>query len=405
MPLLNNFLLGADPEFAILEDGHLRQFQGAVDRYAPWGLDHGNWVMELHPKPEFSVRQMIANLKVSFNDFAIAAPLGKWRAGARVAAPERVVTLGGHVHVDQPSCSGSQAAALDLFTQHLERLDILPRVECEERRTSHYGRYGDIRVEHGHFEYRTFPSWLFSQRVTKLCFTGTKLAIIDPTGPAETLGSPDRASIPLLKSFFERFQHRDDDVDWLLASSLFERKLNVRPDRDLRDVWKVQPAKEDPHWKEAEARAQLARAQFTRAVDVEGSRERINAYVFEVDGTYLSFERQPNRIPTTAEFEQIMEDRPTAWHRLVPGIWETELGLRLVVQGKREESWATEIRTLSYRTSVAGQVYTWRVLADQNPTVYQRMMLRGYIQSGSAQRGVLVLRDGFLFQLESEPPL
>jgi hypothetical protein len=257
MPLLNDFLLGADPEFVVIEAGHVQRFAQPVPRYSPWGLDHASFVIEPHPKPDCSVRQLVQNLKTAMNDFATIAPAGKWRAGAFLAAPERTITLGGHVHVDQPHCTGPQLDALDLFTQHLEALDILPKTECVARRNNgHYGLYSDIRAEHGHFEYRTFPSWLFSQRVTKICLTGTKLAVVDPDGPKEVLGKVATTSLNRLKTFFERFQAKDDDANWLLSSKMLDKKLVIDPDKDLRSVWNVEPMKEDPHWKLAQANLQ-----------------------------------------------------------------------------------------------------------------------------------------------------
>lgn len=252
MPLLNDFLVGADPEFVVLSDAGDLQIHRRPEKYAPWGIDHGGWVIEPHPKPETSVRELVKNLKASMNDFATVAPVGKWRAGAYLAAPQRPVTLGGHVHIDQKTCSGAQLDGLDLFTQHLEALDVLPRQECETRRAGlNYGRYGDVRVEHGHFEYRTLPSWLFSQRVTKICLAGVKLTAIDPDAPKETLGATTKgSSIPKLKGFFERFRHKDEDADWILSSRMLDKKLVIDPSRDLRNVWKVEPQKEAPRWKE-----------------------------------------------------------------------------------------------------------------------------------------------------------
>lgn len=252
MPFVNDFLVGADPEFVVIEQGHLKNCRDLATRNKPWGLDHDGWVIEPHPKPEFSVRVLVQNLKISMNDYATVSPTGVWKAGAYLAAPERRVTLGGHVHFDRRTYIIEQIVALDLFTKYLEALDILPKDDCVKRRNhGTYGDYSDVRAEHGHFEYRTMPSWLYSQRVTKLCLTGAKLLMVDPGAAQETLGATARAaSIEKLKSMFERFRHKDEDADWLLSTTL-NRKLNIKPDRDLRDVWKVVPQKEAVSWKAA----------------------------------------------------------------------------------------------------------------------------------------------------------
>lgn len=271
MPLLNTFKIGADPEFVLLNDGHLTVFRGRPETYSPWGLDHGGYVIEPHPKPDPSVRNVIQNLKTCMNDFATVAPTGKWRAGAFMQAPERTITMGGHVHVDQRTCSKEQRDAMDLFAQHLEALDILPATECNSRRaTGTYGRLGDIRTEHGHFEYRSLPSWLYSQRVAKICLAGVKLLAVDPPAAVDTLGSKIRESSKTkLASLFERFRGRDDDADWILSSGMLTKKLEVKPDRDLRDVWKVKPEKETPHWKEQDAQERLVLAGQQAVVQFE----------------------------------------------------------------------------------------------------------------------------------------
>src|SRR5271154_1623347 len=130
MSLVNDYRIGADPEFVLLKDGHLQRFTTHVPANSPWGLDHGGWVIEPHPKPDLSVRQVVNNLKIAMNDFALVAPDAKWRAGAHLAGPERPVSLGGHVHIDRPGYKPSDITGLDLFGQQLEGLDILPKGEC-----------------------------------------------------------------------------------------------------------------------------------------------------------------------------------------------------------------------------------------------------------------------------------
>ena len=249
MPLLNNFKLGADPEFAVMNGAHVTLVNAPLDPFVPWGIDHGGYVVEPHPKPDVSVRNLVANMRVAMNDFATVAPTGRWRAGAYLQSDLRPLTFGGHVHIDKPT-PGDEIKALDLFTQHLEKLDILPAAECVKRRGGgHYGKWSDVRVEHGHFEYRTFPSTLFSQRVTKLCYLAAKLATVDPASVKEELGRVETTSLPKLKAFYERFKGKDDDVDWLLDGGVFTRKLNIDPDKDIKEVWKITPEKENPHWK------------------------------------------------------------------------------------------------------------------------------------------------------------
>lgn len=285
MALVNSFLIGADPEFAISDEGDIVKI-GPGGQYSPWGIDHNGYIVEPHPKPELSVRELLKNLKVSLNDFATVAKRGKWRAEPYMAFPTRAVTTGGHVHFDIPSANKTQIAALDRLTSHLELLDILPASRCQERRNAGtgYGRLGDIRQEHGHFEYRSQPSWLFSQRVAKICLIGSKLAATEPEEVYKSLGKT--AEIASLRKTFELFKGKDDDVDWVLDGGLFDKKLTVACDRDLRDVWSVEPKKEDPNWKRLKARPPVQPVEGTLDETADG-----DFYVTAVDGFLIKVPR------------------------------------------------------------------------------------------------------------------
>ena len=208
-----------------------------------WGLDHNEWVFEPHPLPDKSCREVIKNLKRSLQAMVPMLEDFSWRAGAYVDTPQRPITLGGHVHIDLPKATRSQINALNCFTRTLLHLNILPELENRARRDrGDYGRYGDVRTEHGHFEYRTFPSWLYSQRVAMLCLTGSKLAVVKPdtllTLFPSPLEEPHLRSKGALKSWFEFFKG-DDDVDYILEKKFFEGKLEAMPDRDLKEAWRL----------------------------------------------------------------------------------------------------------------------------------------------------------------------
>lgn len=388
MALLNDYKIGADPEFSIINNGHLVQHRVSPG-LRPWGIDHGGWVLEPHPKPDRSVRQVIHNLRVALNDLAVNAPLGHWRAGAFYTAPERAVTFGGHIHIDRPEYNAEQVSALDRFTVHLERLDVLPAAECSSRRNepNHYGRPGDLRREHGHFEYRTMCSWLYSQRVAKLCLTGAKLIVADPAAVSETMGEPRTASLPKLRNFFERFRHKDDDVDWILQSGIMGKRLVVRPDRDLREVWRVIPELETPQWKAVEQ-------------PPHQNRPPANLYAF-MDWIIMFSNPGP-----------LMPIEHTELGRLYHEIrWQhgtaLNLGPRLatVIGHRGDSSWPLGHDHRTCRISLGGQRYTYWVLPEQLASLGEplvRTLVRRYYTSaltnGTRMRH-LYFSDGLLYML------
>ena len=401
MALLNGFKLGADPEFVIYKDGHMFQARlKAQDKYAPFGFDHAGWVVEPHPKPDCSVRNLITNLRTAFNDFAAScATDGKWRAGAYLQTPERTITLGGHVHVDQPKPTQEQLNGLDMFTRHLEALDIIPKEECERRRmiNTGYGKYGDVRTEHGHFEYRTMPSWLYSQRATKLCLIGVKVAACEPKVVLEELGTTARyATVPKLKGLFERFKGKDDDVDWLLNSGMLDKKLEMKPDRDLRDVWAVTPEKEKPHWKaEAEKEARLRADEFVRL----GNEGIISPFVVEAAGWYAFRYMAPAYQPLIREkvaLAAAIRRRATVW--IGTELEAVNNNYRIV--GQEDGTWEPYVALYkTYRTQVAGVRYRWRLLLGQVVNEKVREILREAVVNGwDRNDGCLYLIDGLLFQ-------
>jgi len=234
-------LIGADPEFVLLNPPHVVNTY-ANNRYraisVDYGYDHGGYVIEPHPEPALSVRQVVKNIKKCLVTVGKENTIGhKWRAGAYITTPERGISLGGHVHVDRLNPTTDQLRAYDTFTGNLERLDILPRNESIYRRGhSAYGNWGDVRCEHGRHEYRSMCSWLFSSKAATLSMTGIKLAVVAP----ETVERLD--SIEGLKAWYEKFYGKDDDVDWILNKGYFDKSLEAVPDTDVKEPWGIEKA-------------------------------------------------------------------------------------------------------------------------------------------------------------------
>jgi hypothetical protein len=242
--LLNNFLLGADPEMVLLNPPDLVNGLKAVSPSAYlqgasyYGFDHNGMVLEPHPKPNYSARMVCRAIKDSMDVIHHHFGNFRQRAGAYLYTPQRQVTLGGHVHLDLPSLSTKQIHAMDVFTESLERLDILPTLECAARRSrGEYGRFSDIRAERGRVEYRSMCSWLFSRKASMLAITGIKLCAVAP----QTLKL--MTSNEELRGWFEVFKGSDDDVDWILDRGYFDRSLVAEPDANLMTSWKSDPGR------------------------------------------------------------------------------------------------------------------------------------------------------------------
>lgn len=251
--LLNEFLLGCDPEFvALTRDGNLINAETYLDSDGEVGTDHGGFVIELRPKPARGTYALIKRLQHYFHegelpDFVEASGASLLRAGAWVNAKNRHIPLGGHIHIGigmsyvQSQKQAERVQALDALTNVLERLDILPTRESQTRRQNgHYGQYGDVRGSGNppHMEYRSMSSWLHAPAVAMVCLTGAKLAAVDPEGTKTKLQS-GTAEFADLKSWFEQYQTKDTNARRVCEKILAKghKPLVMAPDGDVRERW------------------------------------------------------------------------------------------------------------------------------------------------------------------------
>jgi hypothetical protein len=236
--LANDKLIGCDPEFIFYKSPSIvNAMHKGIRQTKTFGFDHGGRVSELRPPASRSVREIITSMRKTLGSLYQRAPEARnWDWYAKPVFGGE--TLGGHIHIDGNE-TPELLTALNAFAKGLEDTDILPNeMSKERRRTGHYGQFGDVRRKfEGRFEYRTMPSWLFSMRAAMLALTGAKLLTVDHSD------LPNFSTISGIRSYIERFKHKDDDADWILEKDYFARgRLKANPDRCLTDVWKVQPA-------------------------------------------------------------------------------------------------------------------------------------------------------------------
>lgn len=253
--MINNFRIGCDPEFMLLNDaGKTVPASTYFQHNGEIGYDHGGRVAEFRPQPTKGVYPIMQKIQALVKGPQMATIKARLRAGALCNGD----ALGGHVHfgfncfLQKPpaGCNihdggqfnekGAQVTkALDALTKTLEHLDILPKNESALRRNhgQGYGRYGDVRDCNGHMEYRTMASWLYDPKVAFLCLTAAKLAAADPVGSYEALHNCQNFAA------FEKWmnQYKEEDLNAKRASEkLLDRGLKyiqVDPEVDFRERW------------------------------------------------------------------------------------------------------------------------------------------------------------------------
>lgn len=268
----NDWLLGCDPEFVMLDgEGRIVNTQGVLGKDGQVGYDHNGHVIELRPQPAKGTYMVLKRMKKLMDEDAQLQKLRqyKWRSGAIIKAVclhrdnlanakgERTLTLGGHVHLDMPPKADSpdfkgMLEAEDRFTNHLEQLDILPKDESLKRRAEgakaqgnqRYGQFKDYRPagnNHERMEYRTMCSWLFHPHVAFLCLTGAKLCAIAPLTANEYL-RPRGVEESNLRRFFEAYKNRDSNARRVCEKLLDGHDLKYLqhdPGVDFKETWRA----------------------------------------------------------------------------------------------------------------------------------------------------------------------
>jgi hypothetical protein len=267
--LANDFLVGCDPEFCILNNGKVMNLAEYLPKDGEVGYDHGGLEAELRPKPAKGTYALLKRLRtlIMQNDkLNPTLSTYRWRSGAAVAIAEnRNLTLGGHVHfgllprgLDPTDKDGAKfdtrIKALDRATKFMEALDILPRDESALRRdkgdrqnaAQQYGKWGDVRAagaDNKHIEYRTMASWLYDPKTAYLALTTAKLACAAPQLTLDTLKS-NNYSFQNFVNFYEVFRHKDTNAKRALEKLLDNKAVkDVQgiPDVHFRDVWEKLP--------------------------------------------------------------------------------------------------------------------------------------------------------------------
>lgn len=297
MPAANNFLVGADPEFAILGAGDELIIADLPN--GKLGRDHGGRVVELRPDPSQLASRICVDIYRTLNRRELQPYRRyKWKAGGMAGGQ----AIGGHIHLDVPIAQLERfLPALDRMTEWFNTLELFPRTECEARRGSGYGSLGDVRAHGSRLEYRTPPSWLYSPNAAHLALTAFKLALVDPIRTLDTLQTPRIAPLTKFRNFIEGFKESDDD-----ASSISPR-LNARngleifrgdPTVDLKVAWDlphVDPAEVEAPVPVPSVSAAQAILQAQANASLDSITQAMNAYypsaAREQLGQYIYFSR------------------------------------------------------------------------------------------------------------------
>jgi hypothetical protein len=296
--VINPWLIGADPEFAVLTPPDIvvpNSGVHAVNVHNPVGdigYDHSGRVWELRPAPSPSAYVVTLNLwKLLSQQEMNKVTKFKWKSGALggrksnatgpttlndwiahyenhtssiYLTPQQIYTqaayahqqqsqaaahpdtLGGHVHFGIGGFNPGQRSALNAVTTGLLNLDILPhkenvrRLELTEDAEIKYGHQdgGDaVRTCHEHVEYRCAPSWLDKPGQALAALTCYKLAGAKPS----SVDWPGAYELKAgLLEWLDALSRVDVDA-WILSQYIDQRgfeAIQADPASDFKPRWR-----------------------------------------------------------------------------------------------------------------------------------------------------------------------
>lgn len=187
---LNNFMLGADPEFVFVRHDGIRidAQQLGLKAGPAFGADNNARLAELRPAPSRTALEVVTSTWLTLRWMAAytKVTLGYlWRSGAYFDGDG----LGGHVHFGRKlkRFRDREVSGLDRLTHLCYVAGLFDLDEGRDRvrhsqgaAHGHYGAQGDIRVQAHGYEYRTFPSQLDNPWLMFLTMTLAKLIVARP---------------------------------------------------------------------------------------------------------------------------------------------------------------------------------------------------------------------------------
>lgn len=222
--LLNRFMVGADPEFFLLDAAgrYSHAETHGLNTLTAFGCDLAGRQAELRVAPSRFVVESIASIVETLRWMVQAYPTTgntKWTSLPFLAGgPHGIDGAGGHVHLGRKHCElKDQVSSLDSATKLCLHSGILSlELFVQRQQGTAYGKWGDHRIQPFGFEYRTPPTWMSNPRTAYLVLVLHKLCSYHPTvlKVPETKGKAQQQVLNLLRLY----RGLDDDAALALRS-------------------------------------------------------------------------------------------------------------------------------------------------------------------------------------------
>lgn len=221
--LINRFMVGADPEFALLRPDIVNERGVRAEAYhharnlgmnaaEPFGSDLSGRQAEVRAHPSRFVVEVVSSLCDTLRWMSAAYPTNDyyWYAGAMIGTDG----IGGHIHIGRRR-PGQDAAikCLDKLTAIMIHEKLCLDSKGAERRSAStvYGKFGDYRIQPHGYEYRTMPTWMDTPLTAHLTMTWAKLAVLHDIRDV-VIDLKSNQGYAVLRNLLRAYADRDDDA-------------------------------------------------------------------------------------------------------------------------------------------------------------------------------------------------
>jgi hypothetical protein len=235
--LVNHFALGADPEFAFFDKQgrYIHAETVGMTTILPFGCDMAGRQAELRAHSSRFALEVVASMVDALRWIPELAPEAgqlDWRAMPFVANDG----CGGHVHFGRKRPErNEEIAILGKAFQLLIAAGTFDKNTCAKRQEyTKYGRPGDFRLQSHGYEYRAFPTWMYSPWGAYFVMVVSKLLLQYKKPLLPVKGREIHQLVNLLRYF----QGEDDDAAIALRT-WYKRGFPVAHEQDFKQYWGV----------------------------------------------------------------------------------------------------------------------------------------------------------------------
>jgi len=194
-------VIGSDPEFILEEEKGRYRYANTVAGFGGLNAKFGSDgpLPELRPDPLINVDDFVQSMKDLFQKHPSGKAIQKfrWLSGCYFRGPQdlnggtRGWEVGGHIHFGNPARlsraiesygASYKNAVFSCLTKILDEYVAIPLMRLDKkeesiRRRMQYGKFGDVRLDHGRLEYRVLSGEWFSHPKLAVAVLGTAKAI------------------------------------------------------------------------------------------------------------------------------------------------------------------------------------------------------------------------------------